>query len=423
MTFGKPPPRNPFDHLFSDQPGGGELFRLITALGQQQPPPPPPTYMDNELFRSLASMGQASAAAKALDVFGLTPLLEPYTPHSAKAVADGLGIADFISLSSINSAGALARLLEENYRSRRDWNDRFAHWQRPASVSEEGTIERAAANVRAALSASSWLVDQGLELCQQGSYFNNTNVRRDSDIDLRLVHPAVNVVFGPNVVPQYARGALGYAAGGRKFGDIFSDMRAHTSAALAKRFGAANIVPGSKAIKVRGITGSRAMVDVVPCVRLHIIDWVSDWSRYITTEGVAIIGNAGWIYNFPDLHHRNGKAKRQNTAHRFKRMVRIFKALRDDMEGRGIAGARVPSFLVECLVYAVEDGYFLHDEDLYGRVRRIALRMQARLAAPDAERTMLEISGVKHLFQPGQAWTFAQARNFMDAVVTHLGNA
>ncbi len=425
MTLGNPPPRNPFNDLFSDQPDGNGLFRLANALGQ---PPQPPMSGIGELFRDLANAGQASAAAKALGVSGFIPFGPEV--HSAKALANALGDTGLLplpndnSLLGVSSARQLAYLFEEGYRSRRDWNDRFAHWQRPASVSEEGTIERAEANVRSALSVSGWLIDQGVSLYQQGSYFNNTNVRRDADIDLRLEHPAITIVYGPSVHIESARRVLDYSDGPQTFREIFDQMRAHTTAALVRKFGSANVVPGSKAIKVKGITGSRAMVDVVPCVKLHIIDWMPEWGRYLTTEGIAILGNVGWIYNYPDLHHRNGKAKRQRTSYRFKKVVRIFKALRDDMEGANISGARVPSFLVESLVHSVEDAHFMHEaDDLYDRVRRVALRMREQLANPDAASVMWEINGVKRLFEHGQAWTLQQARAFVDAVVAHLGNA
>jgi hypothetical protein len=44
--------------------------------------------------------------------------------------------------TSIDVPNILA-LLGERYRRRAEWNDRFAHWEKPASTTEEGTIERA----------------------------------------------------------------------------------------------------------------------------------------------------------------------------------------------------------------------------------------------------------------------------------------
>ncbi len=399
MTFGKPPPRNPFDDLFADQPDGNALFRLVNALGQQ---PPPPSQV-GDLFRDLASMGQASAAAKALDVSDLIPLHESRPIHSALA---------------------LARALEQ-YRRRDEWNARFRHWRKPASDSEEETLARAKNNVREALSSNVWLGNEGVTIAPQGSYFNRTNVRREADIDLRLVHPQTRIEYGPGVATTAAFANLGYAPARRTFDAVLAEMRRQITADLVRHFGSGHVdATGSKAIHIKGVTGSRAMVDVVPCFTMHYVEQVPGWTTYRTTEGVGLLTRDGWIYNFPTQHHDNGNAKRNRTLRRFKGIVRVFKSLRADMEERGIGRVRVPSFLVECLVYAVEDGYFLvEDDDMYGRVRRIAVRMKELLADPVAAGNLREINGVKGLFFAKQAWTYKQAKAFVDDVLTHLGDA
>jgi len=41
-------------------------------------------------------------------------------------------------------------------RTRQSWNERLAHWERPASDSEEAMIERAARSVRDLMSSNTW---------------------------------------------------------------------------------------------------------------------------------------------------------------------------------------------------------------------------------------------------------------------------
>src|SRR5436853_3674863 len=96
-------------------------------------------------------------------------------------------------------------------RSRSDWNSRFEHWQRAASDSEEQKIERAARMVRDALVKNAWLSAEGVSVYAQGSYYNNTNVRLDSDMDLRVVHPGIKVEYNPNVNVESANQILGYS--------------------------------------------------------------------------------------------------------------------------------------------------------------------------------------------------------------------
>lgn len=327
-------------------------------------------------------------------------------------------------LKSLNEPALLTRVFEQ-VRSRQSWNERLEHWEKPASVSEEGTITRAEKMVRDALSANNWLVSEGICLLPQGSYHNNTNVRQDADIDLRLVHPLIRVIDLVETSQSRIFNSFSYYDSGRTYADILQQMRAETVLSLGRHFGSLNVDDsGNKAIRVKGITGSRAEVDVVPTFNTHLVVWSGQLQQFITLKGVAILGkNLQWTENFPDQHTANGVAKRERTAHRFKKMVRIFKRLRNDMVDQGIVNAKVPSFLVECLVYAVEDEYFLNkNDDRYDRTRRLAQRMRELLASPTWVSSVTEINGIKLLFGPGQAWTAATAQSFISAVNTHLGN-
>jgi hypothetical protein len=84
-------------------------------------------------------------------------------------------------------------------RTRRSWNDRLIHWERPASDTEEQQIERTANIVRDAISGNKLLIDEGINIYPQGSYHNNTNVRLESDMDLRATHPCIKVEYDQNV--------------------------------------------------------------------------------------------------------------------------------------------------------------------------------------------------------------------------------
>ena len=79
-------------------------------------------------------------------------------------------------------------------RSRTSWNERFEHWEKPASETEESQIKRSAAMVQRALDNNSWLVREGVQVRPQGSYHNNTNVRQDSDMDLCAWHAGIRVL-------------------------------------------------------------------------------------------------------------------------------------------------------------------------------------------------------------------------------------
>jgi hypothetical protein len=373
------------------------------------------------------------------DLFGdgpsssLAQLLESLSPLPGGPLARGIPGHGMKAPASSMLGGLLARprtssgLLDaiEAVRRRSAWNDRFEHWQRPASDTEETKIGRAWSNVETAISDNHWLNEQGVRIAPQGSYHNNTNVRTEADIDLRAVHRLLKVEYAPDVVQEAARGCLGDSDSSLTFQHIFGRMRSELSGDLSRSFGPGNVVVGKKAIRIKGITGSRAEVDVVPAVGFQYVAWDRTLSRYFTTGGITILStDNAWTLNFPEQHTANGNAKRDRTRHRFKKVVRILKRMRADMNDRGILTVSVPSFLVECLVYLVEDWYFLADgDDRYSRVRRVSLRIQELLSDPVAAHSLREMNEVKLLFHPGQAWTYSDALVFANAVVAYLGNA
>jgi hypothetical protein len=201
-------------------------------------------------------------------------------------------------------------------------------------------------------------------------------------------------------------------------------MREVIVADLAGTFGSSRIdATGNKAIRVKGLAGSRSEVDVVPTFTLHYITGTTLLGS-TTHKGVAILSRdgTGWTFNYPDQHAENGKRKRLLTGLQFKRVVRIVKRLRTEMKDRGVRAADVPSFLIECLIYLVEDMHFtVADDDRYDRVRRVLSRLSQRLAGGLEPLTFVEINGIKPLFGGGQPWTLEIARQFVTAALVELG--
>jgi hypothetical protein len=98
----------------------------------------------------------------------------------------------------------------------------------------------------------------------------------------------------------------------------------------------------------------------------------------------------------------------------------MLKRLNYELEGTGDIPKRLPSFLVECLVYTVEDTYFLIDEDRYDRLLRILGRLYDRLCDNAWTQDATEVNNIKLLFREGQAWTHQQALQFVAAAIGRL---
>ena len=314
------------------------------------------------------------------------------------------------------------------------WEDRFSHWERPASPTEELEIEKTAKKVREALAADPWFANEGVEIRPQGSYHNNTNVRLEADMDLCAWHQGISVLAEASVMGELAEidRELGLSPTGRSRPAIAAAIRSRVVLATVAAFDARNVdASGTKAVTISNIPGSRAPADVVPALKTlyvrrskGLLEFTG--GKYFAREGVVIYGTDGsQTINFPALHYQNGVWKRSATSHRFKKMVRIFKKLRDELVVLGtLKQGEVPSFFIESLVWGVENPHFEADGSRYERAKRLLLRMDAQLADPLHVAAATEINGVKPLYDSTapwfQKWTPALAQKFVVAAWKRL---
>lgn len=337
----------------------------------------------------------------------------------------GLGAAILGVAEPRVPAGLLGSLFSEQYRPRNRWEARFTHWERSESTSETQQIERARDMVRDALLQNQWLRSQGVTLAPQGSFTNRTNRRNQADIDLRVQHPHIKIDYAPDVNSEAAWIAGGYGSIASPLEYLFPVMRSEIETELVRRFGRLNVEPGSKAIRVKGLAGSRSEVDVVPAATYHRIANSLTGGSLVTVQGIAILSTDGsWTINYPEQHLQNGRAKRLATGYQFKRVVRIIKSLRKDMKDRGVLHEEVPSFLIECLVYNVANEHFtVPGDDRYDRVKRVLREIQKLLSGGVLSSFFLmEVNGIKTLFYDGQSWTLQDAKSFVDLAIAHLGD-
>ena len=321
-------------------------------------------------------------------------------------------------------SASLFKALLAAQRSRTSWNDRLEHWERPASTTEDAQITRSAVMVQNALNDNSWLARERVLVRPQGSYRNNTNVRQDSDMDLSAWHPGIKVIVEDGLSLDEVARRLGYTStSGRIISDIAANLRDVVGQALRVAFGAGNVQPGNKAFHISAVPGSRSNADVVPAIRLHYVKRASGvLSTFDCVEGVIIYARDGTqILNFPHQHHENAKAKRERTRHRFKKVVRSAKRIRDELVTLGyLPPGHTPSFLIESLVYGVEDSVFSVDEDRYDRMRRIFRSIGKQVSNPLWTGRATEINEVKLLFYNSQPWSAADAQAFVTAALRRL---
>lgn len=184
----------------------------------------------------------------------------------------------------------------------------------------------------------------------QGSYGNDTNVYRDSDVDivirLNQTYYADTSSLKPGAKENYHRAfsRASYA---------YTDFKTDVLAWLKHKFDA-DVKSGKKAIFIKG-SGNRRDSDVLVCAQHR---------RYLSTstgvdtqyeEGIIFWTSDGIeIVNFPKQHSDNCTTKHQNTSQRFKRMVRVYKNMRNRMIDEGyISDGVAPSYFLEGMLWNV----------------------------------------------------------------------
>lgn len=209
-----------------------------------------------------------------------------------------------------------------------------------------------------------------IKLFVQGSYANNTNVRTESDVDVAVIQEEVFRTEYRASGTMYPQSDADYGfttvpAGAKSFKDEVQE-------ALEEKFGS-DVERKNKSIKVHGNT-YRKDADTVPCRRYRDYrqDYKRDESNFI--GGVVIYpDHGGMIINYPEQHIANGRKKNNATNHHYKKMVRIMKKMRYLMEDSSYtayssAAKNVSSFMLESLLWNVEDSWYLSNCGNYRKV-------------------------------------------------------
>jgi Nucleotidyltransferase domain len=192
-----------------------------------------------------------------------------------------------------------------------------------------------------------------VEIYVQGSYANDTNVRKDSDVDLvaqlklpleedvsRLTPPEVELFY-----QHYGETDYGW-----------EEFREDVLRSLREGF---FVKEGNKSIDITDIDSLlRLPADILPAIEFRRYLAFPSLAGEVYNEGVFFRDASGQaIVNFPKQHLVNGRAKDWATGGRFKQVVRVFKNARRH-ETADVDKDLAPSYFIECLLYNVPNRYF-----------------------------------------------------------------
>jgi hypothetical protein len=289
-------------------------------------------------------------------------------------------------------------------------DEQLANWTRPAFGNEEEKATYTERTIREAVQEHPLLSTLDIRVFAKGSFKNNTNVRRDSDVDVAVEYQGL-------IKLDYANGANFADTGLDSYSGVFKDtgvgaFKAAVGEAMRQAFGAGAVDgSGNRVFKVR--EGSRSLAaDVIPCTTYRYY-WPSGEYR----QGIELILNrpdGKRQFNYPDQHYDNGVEKNLLTSKRFKRTVRILK----NIEGQLVAAGEmpeVPSYFMECLAYNVSHGVYNNADTWREIVRGVCAQIWGYSKEPEPNvGRWLEVNGLKWLFHPEQRWTREDAQRFAE---------
>lgn len=280
--------------------------------------------------------------------------------------------------------------------------DEIKNWAKPASNAEDTRMNNSRNAVISALKEYALLDDSEVRIVDKGSSHNNTNVRLQADVDLSLVQEGDFFYYGLPV--GYTKEHFGIIGSQRNF----SSYKDSVVNAIYNYFNNQEVDNSKdKCIRVKE-NSSRADIDVVPVWRYRLYQPNRDYY-----EGVAFYSDSNvLIINFPEQHTENGKQKNKNTGRKYKRIVRIIKRLKSKMQDDGIlVSDSITSFLIESLVWNVDDYIFNQSDDLSDILRNVLVEIHN-----NTSENWNEVSNLLKLFHTERKWTVSNVKEFIGQV-------
>lgn len=205
--------------------------------------------------------------------------------------------------------------------------------------------KQAHVSIRDALAKYGGEITKPDNILLQGSYKNDTNLRRDSDVDV-VVQVAVELQ------PQVAKLSDKQLEQDKDHIQIYEKWRSFRKQllkALRATFGTEAVSTGRKSLKLaKGKIPVSA--DVVVTIRCG--------------DGLAFFlpDEHRWVVSYPQQHYKRGLKKEKSTNNRYKRTIRMFKNARNHLvENDIIKSKTASSYFIECLLFNVPDNLFKGD--------------------------------------------------------------
>ena len=230
--------------------------------------------------------------------------------------------------------------------------DQLETWANQGSVQQSAQTYQTIRNVLD--DANAPYHSRAYSIFLQGSYGNDTNVYRESDVDIvicldQTYYSDTGLLgVGPKANYDIAFVAATYG---------WSEFQAEVFAWLQKKYGS-DVVPGKKAIFVKG-SGARRDADVIVCAKHRRYREGSSGVDDQYELGICFWSNGTKIENFPKQHAANCTSMHQGTNNWFKSVVRVYKNMRNRMiSDNALKEGVAPSYFIEGMLWNVPNAKY-----------------------------------------------------------------
>lgn len=220
-----------------------------------------------------------------------------------------------------------------------------------ARIGAQVTSKDTYATVKLALNAvDTGYAQKDYKVFLQGSYGNDTNIIKDSDVDVVIRLDSIftyDISALPALQQELFKGVHGDA--------VYTHLhfRQDVLAALTSRFGE-DVVPGTKAVMIEP-RYNRRKTDVLVATQHRKYSRYYSWDDQQYLLGISFHKSNGTrVMNYPTQHRDNMATKNQASIEWFKHIVRIFKNARQKLIEQDVLEPGIaPSYYLEGLLYNV----------------------------------------------------------------------
>lgn len=277
-------------------------------------------------------------------------------------------------------------------RNMRASDNQLTNWTKPAFDNEDQLATSTEQKIREAINSHALLKQLPVRVFAKGSYKNNTNVRRLSDIDIAVEYTGMIQTDFANGLDFSHSGLMPYA--NSQFAGVpLLSFKQAVGEALTRTFG--NVVDGSgnKVFKIRG-SDKVFQADVVPCTTYHFYT-----QPFTPRRGIELIldrPDGLRHFNYPEQHEANGVAKNNSTGRRYKSVVRILKNINEHLRTSGNT-EQYPSHMIESLAFNVNDSVYIQGTPWRELVSNVLVAIYVYLSKASTNNVAALIAVVVHL--------------------------